>query len=258
MNGDPCSERARAGDCGWWAPSAGRCSHRISDSVHRRCSVCHGDRLADVFLVPGPGRLGGRPGPPGLPRRARVGPTTGSAARMKRREGLVPAAADPFPSGGLGVRYGGDGGSDVAVVVTGPPGPSLVAASGSGSSIPSYQEMGDSSGSGSSPDSGSGDATFSSASSASVPATRYACSGRGRLLAGLPARGLAGLTAGPFARALAGPAAVPFSGLPVGLFSGPFAGERRNQPASGATPGQSLSFTASAAKGMTSVRGCAA
>jgi hypothetical protein len=186
MRGQPGAARPGAGDCGCWVPSAGWCSHGISDSAHRRCNVCHGDRLAGVFLVPGSGRLGGRPGPPGRPRRARVGPTTGSAARKERRERPVPAAVGPFLSGEKGAWGGGNAGSDAAVAATGSPGSSLAAASGLGSSTSSCQEMGDS------PGSGSG------------------------------------------------------------------SGERRNQPAGGATPGQSLPFAGSPTGGVTSGRGCTA
>ena len=116
-----------------------------------RWEVCHGERAAVTLLAPGPGRRGGRPGPPGLPRKARVGLTTGSAARMDRREVPLPAG----PSGTSGSWGAGS-------VVAAPTGSRCSSqsgtgglASGSGSSMPSYQEMGDS------PGSGAGDANHS-------------------------------------------------------------------------------------------------
>ncbi len=159
----PGSGRPGPGGYGWWPASAGRRSQGISDSFHRRCKVCHGDRSAGAFRAPGPGRLGGRPGPPGLPRSARVGMTTGSAARTDRREGAGPAGADPFPmlaAGSAAALAAASAAGPAAALATGSaaalaagwPGGSLAGAggteSGSGSSMPSYHEMGDSPGSG--------------------------------------------------------------------------------------------------------------
>jgi hypothetical protein len=218
----PGSGRPGSGGYGWLPVSAGCWSQGISDSFHRRCEVCHGDRSTGAFRDPGPGSRGGRPGPPGRPRSARVGLTTGSAARMDRREGPGPAGADPFSllkglaafaafaalaalaafaalaagsaAGWTGSSLAGAGGS----------------ASGSEASMPSYQEMGDS------PGSGAGAANHSPVTSSSASS---------------PAPAVCGLSAEPLA------------------------GERRNQPAGGDTPGKSsLPLAGSASAGATSGR----
>ena len=69
----------------------------MSDSLHRRCDLCHGERSAVTLLSPGPGRLGWNPGPPGRPHSARVAPTTGSTGGPTRQGLLVPGNPEPFP-----------------------------------------------------------------------------------------------------------------------------------------------------------------
>ena len=177
---------AAVGVDGWSPASAGCWSQGISDSFHRRCEVCHGDRSTGAFRDPGPGRRGGRPGPPGRPRSARVGLTTGSAARMDRREGPGPAGADPFSLLAAGLAAGWTGSSMAGTAGS---------AADSGSSMPSYQEMGDS------PGSGAGDANHSPVTPSSASAV-------------------------------------------CGVSAGLLAGERRNQPAGGDTPGKSSSSLA--------------
>ena len=218
----PGSGRPGPDGYGWWSASAGRWSQGISDSFHRRCTVCHGDRSAGAFRAPGPGRLGGRPGPPGLPRSARVGMTTGSAARTDRREGAGPAGADPFPmlaagrlrrlrarlrarrraGGGLGYGAGG-----LAERFAGRRGRYRVRRGVVHALVPRDG--------------------------------RLARFGRGRR------EPLAGDVFFRFS----------FASAVCGLSAGPLAGERRNQPAGAATPGKSTSSLAgSASAGVTSGR----
>ena len=199
-----------SGGYGWSPASAGCWSQGISDSFHRRCEVCHGDRSTGAFRDPGPGRRGGRPGPPGRPRSARVGLTTGSAARMDRREGPGRAGADPFSLVAGLVAFAFALFVAFALLAAGWAGSSMAGASGSaagsGSSMPSYQEMGDS------PGSGAGDANHSPVTPSSASAV-------------------------------------------CGLSAGLLAGERRNQPAGGDTPGKSSpSLAGSASAGVASGR----